>query len=133
MICQHIQDDRGSLAVFDDEAKAKLPPEGMLAVPFDAVIYDVKTGKSYNVKQDYAAYEENEWPNVYAPGRAWSLQHYFYAEHWCGCHRWSSIGSDADIEDDNDCPSGRFFVTSLTHPNLPGVVLFSESIPSAAR
>lgn len=133
MLCQQIEDDYGTLAVFDAEAKAKLPAEGLTDVPLEAVILDVKTGITYEAKQNYIAFDEQDWPNVYAPGAAWSLNHYFYSEHWCGCHRWSDIESsnpEAEIDDENDCPGERFYVLSLTHPNLPGVVLYSEVPPT---
>jgi hypothetical protein len=126
------EDDAGSLLLFDAEFMAKLPPTGMMDVPFDAVIYDAKTGGTYNVRQNYAAYDENDWRTMYKPFTAYSLSYYMYAEHWCGCHRWGDIEAsnpNVEIDDDHDCPSGRFYVLSMTHPNVPGVVLYAEKVP----
>src|SRR4051812_25683986 len=122
MRIEHYEDDHGTLALFDSEVKADLPPQDSMESPFVAVILDAKTGKTYSAKQAYAAYEENIFRTDGVD--CWSLHHYFYAEHWCGCHRIGDIDSDDDdLGDGSDCPRNRFYVLSLTHPSLPGVLL----------
>lgn len=71
--------------------------------------------------------------------KPYSLQGYFYCEHFCGCHRahhieaaGQSIPEYSGIKfADNDnraCPRGRFYVTKIVWEQMPELILYSETL-----
>jgi hypothetical protein len=102
--------------------------------PFIAVIRDVKTGKDHTARQSWLALSEDElmWDHEQQTFvDVWTLSCYFYAQHWCGCHRICDI-EDANeglvLPENDHCPDFRFFVLSCTHPLVPDVNFFTEAM-----
>jgi hypothetical protein len=68
---------------------------------------------------------------------AWTLQHYFYSEHYCPCHRvWGAElhGGYKPLEEHynpgprDDCGSILFDVSKIYCRNHPNLILYSETM-----
>jgi hypothetical protein len=103
---------------------------------FDSV--SQQTFKAKHVVSYEEAYEEigTSTGEEFKP---YSLQGYFYREHFCGCHRAHHIeaagqtipeysGIKFGDNDDRSCPRGRFHVTKIVWDKMPELILYSETL-----
>jgi hypothetical protein len=79
----------------------------------------------------YAAYEENSIldKNYQEIEDCWTLNSYFYEEHYCQCHRHTDAvehGLNEECEG-FECKGSRFLVQSITPPGSD-LILYSETI-----
>ena len=91
------------------------------------VLLDTEDGKNYETWM-VAAYEQ--FPLLLGPTEQdvfLTLQGYFYSEHHCSCHR-KSAALQAGANTDEECEGNRFLIERIEAPNLPGLVLYSETM-----
>lgn len=51
-----------------------------------------------------------------------------YAEHHCPCHRKVDARGAGAVVADDDCEGKRFLIERIESPNLPGLVLYTETM-----
>jgi hypothetical protein len=57
------------------------------------------------------------------------LQAYFYGSHHCPCHRKDDARRAGAAVKDDECEGNRFRIKEITCAELPGLILYSETIP----
>jgi hypothetical protein len=115
--------------LFTQEFKSVyLPGDG--TNDFEMELFDSTDGSVYR-RNVYVAYEDDVTVIVDGDGNCrdvMSLHGYFYAEHYCPCNRKLDAQRLGAVVLDEECEGDRFRIRSITHPGLPGLVLYSETV-----
>lgn len=128
----------GTVLVFDPEWGAQhLPPDlfnGPHIKGLRVTLQDAEDGALYEVPM-VAAYENKDHRLILMDrhGResaVGSLQGYFYASHYCPCHRKQDARDHgATVDAELECEGQRFRVVKIVAPEHPDLILYSETIP----
>jgi hypothetical protein len=111
-------------------AEAFLPRESSTELIIE--LLDTTDGNTYRHKM-YAAYDDAGYNSIL--DQDWNcidgligLQGYFYAEHYCPCHRKDYASDAGAIIENDECEGRRFLVRSITCEKLPDLILYSETM-----
>jgi hypothetical protein len=127
----------GNALVFTEEWRKKfLPVEGAksgMCDGFNVLLKDKTDGATYKTKL-YVAYDDSCNESIFDEDyntieiTLQSVMGYFYGSHYCPCHRKQDAKGAGAIVENDECEGDRFLIESITCPDLPNLILYSETI-----
>lgn len=91
------------------------------------VLLDAEDGKRYETRMPAFYEADRTFIPLDFEGVVRHLQLYMYEDHFCACHRKIAAGA-AGADTDEECEGERFKVERIEAPDLPGLVLYSETM-----